>query len=304
MAAPSGPETGSSPPAKAKWSRWRKLFAAIGVLILVVVTVDVAFVFLDGLPPEVLASSGPRETFIDAVLMTFYAPTIPGAVDVTASAFVALPSGFHTTFAWTNVTGAGVPVRFVLSPSGSFASGPANGFEETGPALGATTFGIDRPGRSGAWDEVWRMNYTVRELSAWEGFLKTTWIQVDYRLTPVAVLVGDLPLGNVTVPGPADRMATGVTDPIDVDLTPGYVESLQRSLTDFPAPSSPFHHAFPPLTFDAGAAGSLAATLVSSFQWAKGDDCRVTLSFSGQVNGTLAWSWDARFGSLLATFTA
>ena len=293
----------STPSSKPKWSRWRKIFAVLGVLILVFVAVDVAYQYLDTLPPEVLASGAPRQAYLDVTLFAFYAPSLPGALDLNVSTRVTFARGMQFDFAWQNVSGAGVPVRFVLAPSSGFAAGTGNAFTFLGGGNGTTTIGTTRPGAAGAIETVWRMDYTVRRLTAWEGFTRSSWAEVDYSLTPVSLQLGYFPLGNVSAPSPADLLPTGVADRFDVSAAPGTLWYYNRSLGDFKVPSTPFVHRLPAVSLEGGSAGNLSATLASTFRWAAGDNYRVEASFSGRVNGTLTWYWDARFGSLYPMFS-
>lgn len=302
MTAGSAAKPESTRTSKPKWSRWRKVFAVIGALILVFVAVDIAYQYLDSLPQEVIAAGSPQHSFLDVTLSTFYAPVLLGAQNLNASAFVTFAAGTSFGFAWTNTTSSGLAVRFVLEPSPGFAAASGGGFTYS-MASGPSTIGVTLPGHAGGIETLWRMDYVVRRMSAWEGFARATWIEVDYSLSSVALQVGNLPLGNVSVPTPADLLPTGVVDRIDVTLAPGTLWSYNRSLRDFSVPKAPFAHALPAVPLQGGSAGNLTATLVSSFRWAAGDDYQVRASFSGRVNGTLTWYWDVRFGSLYPEFS-
>lgn len=285
-----------------KWSRARKVFAVLGALILVFVGGYVVYGYPNGLPPEVLSSGGRGQVFLDVALMTFYTPSVPGATDFNVTLTVVFATGMDFPFGWGNVSGTALPVRFVLTPSPVFVSASPSGFvfEEGGPG----SIGIDRPVPPGAFVSLWSMAYTVQELSAWEGFSKTTWFEVDYALTPVSLDFGGyLPIANVTVPGASDLLPTGVVDNLNLTVQPGYLWTLDRSFSDFTLPSSPFHRTLPPVTFDAGSAGNFTAALTSSFQWGKGDDYHVKMSGSGTMHGSLAWYWDRRFGSVFTIFS-
>ncbi len=302
---PSADAVESSPkPEPPRWSRWRKIFAVLGALILVFVGGYVLYAYLNGLPPEVVASGGSGQTYVDAALMTFYTPSIPGAADFNVSVTVVFATGEDFPFSWGNVTGTALPVRFVLTPGDGFKLGPANGFVYGAGGSGRETISVDRPVPPGAYVSTWRLTYTVQELSAWEGFSKSSWFEVDYALTPVFLDFGGyLPIANVTVPGTADLVPAGIVDNVNLSAQPGYLWNIDRNLTDFAIPTSPFHHTLPAVTFDAGSAGNFSAALTSSFQWAKGDDYRVTASGSGTVHGSLTWYWDERFGSLFTKYS-
>lgn len=292
-------------PPRPKWSRGRKVLAALGAIILVLVGGYVVYGYLNGLPPEVVSSGGPRQVYLDAALMTFYAPSIPGATDFNITLYVVFAAGQDFPFHWGNISGTALPVRFVLSPGGDFTAAASNGFVFGDGGSGPSSIAVDRPVPPGAYVSLWSMVYSVQELSAWEGFTKTTWLEVDYSLTPVSLIVGAyLPVANVTVPGATDLLPTGIVDNMNLSAQPGYLWTLSRGLSNFTPPSSPFHHTLPPVTFDASSAGNFTATLTSSFQWAKGDDYRVTMSGSGTSHGSLTWYWDGRFGSLFPAFSS
>ncbi len=294
---------GSDAAARPKWSRWRKVFAVIGALILVFVGGYVVYGYLNGLPPQVVASGGTGHVYLDAALMTFYEPSIPGATDYNVSVTVLFAAGEHFPFAWGNVSGTSLPVRFVLAPSAAFRVGPADGFEYGEGGTGPESLGTDRVTPPGAYVSTWSLTYSVRELSAWDGFTQTTWLQVDYALSVVSLDFGGyLPIANVTVPGASDLAPTGVVDNLNLSAEPGYLWTIDRNLTDFAIPASPFHHTLPAVTFEAGSAGTFSAALTSSFTWGKGDEYRVTASGSGTTHGALTWYWDERFGALYSMY--
>ncbi len=288
-----------------KWSRWRKLFAVIGALILVSVGVYVVYAYLNGLPPAVVASSGPGQALVDVALMTLYPPSLPGSTDFNVSASVVLGDGWHFPFAWENVSGTALPVRFVVAPSSVLAANGTSGFVFTDGVVGTTSWGTDRAAPATALVSRWTLDYSVQELSAWQGFRQVSWLEVDYRVTPTYLFIGAaLPVANVSAPGPSDLLPTGVTDSLNLSVAPGYQWSIARDLATFAAPPSAFHHTLPAITFDAGSVGTITASLSSSFRWGKGDDYRVSVSGSGTMQGYLTWYWDARFGSLYSVFSS
>lgn len=294
----------SANPTRPKWSRWRKIFAVLGALILVFVGVYVVYGYLDGLPPEVVSSGGTGQMYLDAALMTFYTPTVPGATNFNVSVTADFASGWQFPFTWANISGTALPVRFLLAPSTAFEANSTTGFIFTDGVTTATWIGVERPEPPGALVSLWSMEYSVRQMSVWEGFSKVSWMEVDYSLTPVSLDIGaPLPVANVSVPSAAQILATGLTDSLNQSVAPGYLWSLSRDLANFPPPPV-FHHALPAVTFDAGSAGSFTASLTSSFRWGKGDDYKVVLSGSGSMHGSLTWYWDARFGSLYTVFSA
>ncbi len=288
-----------------KWSRWRKIFAVIGALILVFVGVYVVYGYLNGLPPTLVASSGPGQARVDVVLMTLYTPSLPGSTGFNVSATVVLGDGWHFPFTWGNVSGTTLPVQFVVASSSDLTANGTSGFVFTNGLLGATSWGTDRPAPPSALVNLWTLDYSVQELSAWRGFRQVSWLEVDYRVTPTYLVLGDpLPVANVSAPGPSDLLSTGVMDSLNLSVAPGFVWSLNRDLANFAAPPSAFHHTLPAVTFDAGSAGMFTASLSSSFRWGKGDDYRVSISGSGTLHGSLTWYWDQRFGSLYAAYAA
>ncbi len=290
-------------PGRPKWSRWRKIFAVIGALILVFVGVYVVYGYLNGLPPAVVASSGPGREFVDVTLMTLYPPSLPGFTGVNVSAAVVIGDGWHFPFTWGNVSGTTLPVQFVATSSSGLAANGTSGFVFTDGLLGPTTWSTDRQVPASALVNLWALNYSVRELSAWQGFRQVSWLEVDYRVTPTYLFIGAaLPVANVSAPGPSDLLPTGVTDSLNLSVAPGFQWSLDRDLANFAAPPSAFHHTLPAVAFDAGSAGTFTASLSSAFRWGKGDDYRVSISGSGTMHGYLTWYWDLRFGSLYAAY--
>lgn len=304
MTPPTAPAGSPGKPPHPKWSRGRKVFAVLGALILIFVGGYIVYGYLNGLPPEVLSSGGRGQVFLDVALMTLYTPSVPGATDFNITLTVVFASGMRFPFSWGNVSGTALPVRFVLAPSQVFVNASLNSFvcDEGGPGPGS--IGVDRPVPPGALVSLWSMSYTIQELSAWQGFSKTAWFEVDYSLTPVSLVFGAyLPVANVTVPGAPDLIPTGVVDNMNLTVQPGYLWTLDRGFSDFTLPSSPFLHTLPPVTFDAGGAGNFTAALTSSFRWGKGDDYNVKMSGSGTMHGSLAWYWDRRFGSVFTVFS-
>lgn len=288
-------------PGRPKWSRWRKIFAVIGALILVFVGVYAVYGYLNGLPPEVVASSGPGRALLDVALMTLYTPPLPGSAGFNVSGTVVFGNGWHFPFTWGNVSGTTLPVQFVLTPNSEFAANGTSGFVVS--STGASSWALDRPGTQSALVEQWTLDYSVRELSVWQGFRQVSWLEVDYRVTPTGLIFGaSLPVANVSAPGPSDLLPTGVTDSLNLSVAPGFQWSLARDLASFAAPPSAFHHVLPVVTFDAGGPGAFTASLSSAFRWGKGDDYRISVSGSGTLQGYLTWYWDARFGSLYAAY--
>lgn len=273
-------------------------------MILVFVAGYVVYGYLNGLPPQVISSGPSRQTYLDVPLMTFYTPSIPGASDFNVTLTVVFATGEHFPFAWEGVAGTPLPVRFALEPSDGFATGPSNGFTYT-TAVGWSSIGVEGPHSPGAYVSLWSLNYTVREMSAWEGFTKATWLQVDYSILPVSLFVGaPLPVANISAPTASDLLPTGIVDSLNFTVQPGYLWPIAHDIYNASTPWPSFHHALPAVTFDAGDGGRFTASLASSFQWAKGDNYRVAMSFSGSLHGWATWYWDARFGSLFAVFSS
>ncbi|HYM40577.1 MAG TPA: hypothetical protein VEY12_10655 [Thermoplasmata archaeon] len=300
-AKPAGP---AEETARAKWSRGRKIFAVIGALILVFVGVYVAYGYLNGLPPQVLSVLGRGQAYLDVAFMTVYTPSIPGATDFNVTAMVTFANGWQFPFAWGNVSGTSLPVRFVLSPSDVFRTGPSDGFVYGEAVSGTTRIGVVGPHPPGAFVSLWFMTYSVRQLTAWQGFTQATWLEVDYALAPVSLDFGEpLPVANVSAPVASDLIPAGITDDLNLSVQPGYVLPLDHDIYNASSPWPTFHHALPAVTFRAGSVGNFTASLTSSFQWAKGDNYRVEMTFSGALHGYLTWYWDARFGSLYAVFS-
>ncbi len=275
----------------------------IGAVILMFVAGYVVYGYLNGLPPQVIASGPSGHTYLDVPLMAFYTPTIPGVSDFNVTLTVVFANGEHFPFSWGGVGGASLPVRFVLAPTDGFAMGPTNGFVYSSTTVPGS-IGVEGPHPPGAYVALWLVDYTVREMSAWEGFTQSTWLQVDYALTPVSLWIGaPLPVANTSAPVASDLLATGIVDNLNFTVQPGYLWPIAHDIYNATIPWPTFHHAMPAVTFDAGAQGNFTASLVSSFQWAKGDNYRVTMSFSGSLHGWLTWYWDGRFGSLFAVYS-
>ncbi len=292
-------------PGRPKWSRWRKIFAVIGALILVFAGVYGVYAYLNGLPAAVVASSGPGRALLDVALMTLYTPSVPGSSNFNVTATVTFGNGWRFPFEWGNVSGTILPVRFVLTASNAFTVNGTTGFVFTDGVVGSSTWGADRQEPPSALVCQWTMNYSVRELSVWQGFSQVSWLEVDYALTPTYLAFGAaLPVANVSAPGPSDLLPTGISDSLNLSVAPGFLWSMDRDLANFAMPASAFHHTLPAVTFDAGGAGPFTASLSSSFRWAKGDDYRVTISGSGTTHGYLTWYWDLRFGALYAGYAS
>jgi hypothetical protein len=264
----------------------------------------VVYGYLNGLPPQVLSAGGPRQVYLDVAFMTVYTPSLPGATEFNTSVIVLFSTGWHIPFGWGNVSGSALPVRFVLAPSDTFAAGPSNGFVYSGFGPGPTSIAEIGPHPPSAFTSLWSMNYSVRTMTAWEGFSQATWLEVDYALTPVSLDFGEpLPVANVSAPTASDLLPTGIVDDMNLSVQPGFVWPVAHDIHNATALPPTFHHTLPPVTFDAGSAGAFNASLTSSFQWAKGDNFRVAMSFSGNLHGYLTWYWDDRFGSLYTVFS-
>ncbi len=305
MSPPAAPPVPSDKPEPAKWSRGRKIFAVLGALILVFVGGYVVYGYLNGLPPEVVSVGGHGQVYLDVVIMTIYTPSIPGATDFNVTTSFTFANGGRILFSWGNVSGSALPVRFVLTPSGNFATGPSNGFADAESPLGTESVAAMGPHPPGAYLARWSMNYSVRELSAWEGFTHATWLEVDYSLTAISIDVGTpLPVCNASTPAASDLLPAGIVDDLNVSVQPGYRWPISHDIYNASTPWPTFHHTLPPVTFAAGSLGNLTASLTSTFQWEKGDNYRVMMSFSGNLRGYLTWYWDARFGSLWTVFSS
>ena len=305
MSVPTDTTASLATSARAKWSRSRKAFAVAGVLILVFVGGYIVYGYLNGLPPDVVSTGPQGHAFLDVALMTFYTPAVPGASGFNASLTVTFAAATRFPFSWAEVSGTDMPVRFILTPSALFVAGSPDGFVFNGwGGPGPSSIGVDRPEPPSALVHLWAMAYTVREMSAWRGFTKATWLEVVYSLTPVALNIGvPLPIANVSVPTASELIPTGIVDSLNLSTQPGYVWTLERGLSNSTIPSSPFQHTLPAVSFDGGGAGKFTAALTSSFTWGKGDDYRVSMSVSGTAHGTLTWYWDERFGSLFTVFS-
>lgn len=287
----------TAPPKKAGRGRWFKVRVVLAVLVLVI-GFTIYLNWRNSLPPTEVQRLSTGTAYIDVPLMTLFTfPSInaPGFYVRTNLSFA--PSSSFT-FAWTNLSGDGLPVQFVLSPTGPFQTGASGGFSfsPSGFAVGSDYAAV-RPGLAGALVARWALNYTVRLMSQHDWFTDDRWLEVDYSLQEWGWSVGDLPIANTTAPSPSDLVP--VSGPLQFSYGPGFAWTYGASVHDQALPQDTFSHPLPRISFEAGNLATLSAVLVSSFHWGAADDYRMTMGAADGANVTLRVFLDVRFGSLV-----
>jgi len=269
--------------------------ALLLVLLIVVGALAGSWLYLDSMPVRAIEVLANGQLTIEVPIMTqFVLPAIVGQTSTWTN--VSLSDMEPFTFHWSSVASDGSPVHIVLreipNPYGFEAAGDdAFVYRE----LFVSSMGASVPESANVWTYTWQMDYVARRMAAHNGFFERTWVEILVR--PPDSLIGGsylLPHANVSVPGPDDLVLTGIVD----SLTATGPWTYERKLPDFALPKSPFRHRVAPITFGIGAAGTVSASLESTFLWGPRGDYTATMSGSGNVGITITWYWDARFGSL------
>lgn len=286
-----------TPDARFRGIRLSKRRAA---LILVLVTVFAAlagsWLYLGSGPARQIATLASGQFTLEVPLITQY--VLPAVISGAASETVVGLSGTEPfTFRWLSSASDGSAVQFVFRPR---AQSPFS-FEDAGEdafvyrEIGRTGFGNPNAGQAEAWVYTWRMDYVARRMAAYDGFFERTWIEILF--SPPDSLVGGafvLPYANVSVPGSADLLPTGVVDSLSASGNWTY----ERRLSDFGLPANPFRHRIAPISIAIGSGLVVSAILESSFLWGPAGEYTARTSGSGNVDVTITWYWDARFGGL------
>ena len=308
--APIGPRRGGTP-------RSRALVVTIAIIVtLAVVVSGSAVVLLYSKVPvssrQVLAVGHGRSSLAVPLMTMYTAPKIPNAqVESSANWSVASTrTGPSTTylFQWSLLTHLSIPVRFVLNATtedqnfGAFALGStADGFayypagtcsggcNSTGKVFGASGAGIHD-----VLYQTWRMDYTVRRITDGIGPTQTSYLEVEFALSPQRMIGIVLPAANVTPPGPGD-----VLDASDILHLPAYGQ-VTTSSHGTHSPPDFFRNTVGTVAFDAGPEGTVTAQLTSRFRWSTVDD--YVLSFRASKETWIRYLFDLRFGSLLIEY--
>lgn len=282
--------------------RGRRRRALLVLVLLLASVVAGSWWRLSSLPPREIAVLASGGLTFEVPILTYY--TLPAAgvgssVETTFSYSGTEPFMFH----WSGSASDGSPVHFVFRPrlNSLFSFEPSDDGGFVFRENGRTGGGSGVPSDALVVTYTWEFDYTVRRMAAYDGFLAKQWVEIDY--TPPLSLIScgcRLPYANVSVPGAADLLRTGVVD--RVNYASGNW-SYGRSLSDFALPVTPFHHHVATVSIDLGTAGSVSASLESSFRWGPGGEDHATMSGRGNVDMTIAWYWDARFGGLYPVLT-
>ena len=304
---------------------WRRV-AVIGLALNVILVGAFAYAWIVGHPPlgiyvpphlvEVLGSGRIRLTLPYMTLYTAPDPGTSGFNVDTDIRFASHSTGPNTSVVWRwgPVVGTDLPVRFVLTyiPSGGyspeFQAGPANAFVHlpagncsapcSEQAKGWNTAIVDRR-------EVFLVNvnltYDVVRMAETRDSVETMWLQVNYSLLPRLEEARDLPTTNVSEPSPFDLVPVG--GPILVQRSIG-PWNFTRSVDDFPMPSMPFTNTLSGIPFDAGELGTLGAPLTSEFRWNSAGKYEMRLGGTGDVDVTMQFYVDRRFGGLTVAYLA
>jgi hypothetical protein len=257
---------------------------------------------------------GRGDMIMDVPIMTLYtAPPLAGqsvASNVTWS-IRSTHNGPSTTYhvGWTLLSGPDVPVRFVLNSTFSDPNagsiGPSERRDEFSyyPAgtcgLGCTDLGVDQQvggfGLAYVVHVIWKMTYAVLNVTEIFGSARSSFLEVDFSLTPVGSVGEPMPAANVSRPTPEDLA------PVAIENIPAG-NQITISASGLPAVPNVFSHDATTAAFDAGRLGTLSARLTTQYSWSSVDDYR--LSFSATTNVSLQFFLDLRFGSLLIEYVS
>ena len=348
--APVGPSSDPGPPASPVPSRRRRKWTiGLGVLLITLAVVIPTVLVVGPTAPWVEAVLAEGRLYIDVPLSTMY--TVPTLPDSTAgtSAEVSFTSGNVTClwnetshrgscggrwgdsllYDWSVVSGADMPVKFVMRPQPSrsdanrrFDFDGRNGFifYPAGPqrissySVGASVpppvasylnTSQGGPGRSSVFVLKWAMDYTVRKMGVFQGLAPTSYLEVEYRLTVLdrgSVLT--LPAANVSLPSSTD-LWTPDASISSVPRTTWGIDAM-GILSSFRLPPPPvtygsdkpyFGYDLRSITIDAGAGGQLSVRLTSHYYWSY-----AATKFSWNETARFRASLDMRFGSVLLEY--
>ncbi len=291
----------ASAPAPSPQKKPRGAWFKVRVVIAAVLVFAAFLVYLNGrnqAPPRVLAVLSQGRAYLDVPVMTFYTPSDFGAPNLLTVTNYSFAASSRLSFAWFGVSGASLPVRFVLTSSGPFLVDASGGFTFSPTTMGLGTGATDYyPGAQAAQVAHWVMDYTVRELAVYDWLGEDRWIEVDYDLASPSGCLCNLPTANTSAPLPADLAPVGI--PVNLTVDNGILWSYEVSVDTAPLPVTVFHHALPSLRFSLGGLGNISATLTSTFQWGPGADYVMRMSGTGPANVSFQVYLDTRFGSLL-----
>ncbi len=314
------------PPPPSPRNRSPFVFAVIAVVVVVIAAV-IAYAYLGTPPrspvnvaPHIVETLGNGTLYVDVPLWAWYsAPDLPlrgfaTSVNISYSSYA---SGAATgiAFTWENLTGSTEPILFVLErrvnvtsfgfirpmSANAFTYLPAGECEPPCTRVGystGTSGGASPPTLEFA---KLQMNYTVYRMAETVNSVDRLWLQVNYTFDSSGVYGGvQLPTANVTLPAAADLVPATPALTFNGSRTSPW--SLNYSAKELQPANLSFSNALPPLQFSAGSAGTLNATLTSSFRWDATSDSWV--GFGAERGTTLTYQlfFDIRFGTLVVEY--
>ena len=140
---------------------------------------------------------------------------------------------------------------------------------------------------------IWKMTYAVLNVTETSGAARSSFLEVDYSLSPMGSVGEPMPAANVSRPSAKDLASVAIENvPAGNQIT--------ISARGLPQVPNVFSHDATTAAFDAGRLGTLTARLTTQYSWSSVDDYR--LSFSTTTNVSLQFFLDLRFGSLLIEY--
>ena len=293
------------------------MLLAVGCAVALIVALGVIDIFMPLRSPSSVRSTeflGRGDMILHVPIMTMYtAPPLPGqsvASNVTWS-IRSTHNGPSTAYVlgWRLLSGPCVTVRFVLNTTFSDPNAGSIGPSETRdefsyyPAgtcgLGCTERGLEQKvGGLGVADVVhviWKMTYAVLNVTETSGAARSSFLEVDYSLSPMGSVGEPMPAANVSRPSAKDLASVAIENvPAGNQIT--------ISARGLPQVPNVFSHDATTAAFDAGRLGTLTAHLTTQYSWSSVDDYR--LSFSTTTNVSLQFFLDLRFGSLLIEYVS
>jgi hypothetical protein len=298
-------------------SRAFAMLLAAGCAVALVVALGVFHILVPLRAPSSVRSTellGRGDMILHVPIMTMYtAPPLPGQ-SITSNVTWSVRSthnGPSTSYhlGWKVLSGPAVPVRFVLnstfSDPNAGSTGPSEGRDEFSyyPAgtcgLGCTDRGLDQrvsgPGVADVVYVIWKLTYAVLNVTETSGAAHSSFLEVDFSLSPMGSVGEPMPAANVSRPSAKDLASVAIEN-----IPAG--NQLTISARGLPAVPNIFRHDATTAAFDAGRLGTLTARLTTQYSWSSVDDYR--LSFSATTNVSLQFFLDLRFGSLLIEYVS
>lgn len=149
-------------------------------------------------------------------------------------------------------------------------------------------------GRAGVLSVVWVLEYSATANQRLSGNrVVDRWVELTYHLRHPALRFQDLPAANVTMPAAPNLILARTWSVGSLGGT-----ELRLGLEDVSTAGHTFGGVFQGPSLSLASGGQIDTHLRSDFHWNSGDRYFIDLHASVDFMGSIALSWDTRFGSL------